>query len=421
MHDVDCTVLSEAPRRPASALRCRRGSEHSVTGTADRHGRRLLLPIIGFDDAGDEIAAHHVGAGEANGLDAGDAVQKRDGLLETRRHAEGQIDLARVAGDRHLRVLAKPGQEHLHLHAGRVLRLVQNDVGVGQRAPAHEGQRCNLDHARLQIALDLLGRQHVIEGIIERSQVGIDLLAHVAGQKAQPLAGLDGGARENDALDQPPLQAMRGVGDGKVGLARAGGPDAEHQIDFLQRADVGALHRRARLDDAAARGDLRLPVGGHRLLARMADEPVEIAGADLLAVGDARVKLLEHPARDIAGRLRAVEDDDVAMGVRFDAEAVLDQRRDGYRTLPGAASGAGCPRTAPRCACSQLVPWGTFPVPGPGSHEMLPIGAPDVVRFESSLPAAEPSILRAPRRKGRRGAAAGAMVNAASGRTYDTG
>ena len=46
-----------------------------------------------------------------------------------------------------------------------------------------------------EVALDLLRRQHVVESVIERTQVGIDLLAHVARQEAEPLAGFDGGTR----------------------------------------------------------------------------------------------------------------------------------------------------------------------------------------------------------------------------------
>ena len=43
-----------------------------------------------------------------------------------------------------------------------------------------------------------------------------------------------------------------------------------------------------------------------------AGRSLEIAGADVLSLGDPRIQLLEHVARDLAGRLGAVEDDDVA-------------------------------------------------------------------------------------------------------------
>ena len=60
--------------------------------------------------------------------------------------------------------------------------------------------------------------------------------------------------------------------------------------------------RRARLDDAAARGDLRLTVARDAFLARVADEAVEVAGADRLAGGSPLIELLQHAARDVQGR-----------------------------------------------------------------------------------------------------------------------
>ena len=114
----------------------------------------------------------------------------------------------------------------------------------------------------LQVALDLLRRQHVIERVVERPQIGIDLVAHVAGQKAEPLAGFDRRPRQYDAFDQPALETVGGLGDGDVGLAGAGGTDAEHQIELLERPHVGALRRRPRLDHAAAGRDLRLAIVG---------------------------------------------------------------------------------------------------------------------------------------------------------------
>ena len=46
------------------------------------------------------------------------------------RRATGQVHLRDVAGDNDLRPEAQPGQEHLHLLAGGVLRLVENDERV---------------------------------------------------------------------------------------------------------------------------------------------------------------------------------------------------------------------------------------------------------------------------------------------------
>ena len=100
----------------------------------------------------------------------------------------------------------------------------------------------------------------------------------------------------------PRSRHCAGVGDGEIGLAGAGRAQAEHQIDPLQGLDVGALVGRAGRDDAAAGADLGEPVGGrgHRSLA-WRKQAVDVAGADVLALADARVELLEHVARGLAG------------------------------------------------------------------------------------------------------------------------
>ena len=111
--------------------------------------------------------------------------------------------------------------------------------------------------AGLEAALDLVGGHHVVERVVERAQIGIDLLAHVAGQEAEALAGLDRRARQDDAVDVAALEQGGGIGDGEIGLAGAGRADAEGQLGAVEGAHIGVLHRRARHDGAPARGDLR--------------------------------------------------------------------------------------------------------------------------------------------------------------------
>ena len=62
--------------------------------------------------------------------------------------AAGQVDLGDVAGDDDLGAEAEPGEEHLHLLGRGVLRLVQDDERVVERAAAHVRQRRDLDRAR---------------------------------------------------------------------------------------------------------------------------------------------------------------------------------------------------------------------------------------------------------------------------------
>ena len=59
----------------------------------------------------------------------------------------GQVDLGDVAGDHDLGAEAEAGEEHLHLLGRGVLRLVEDDERVVERAAAHVGQRGDLDGA----------------------------------------------------------------------------------------------------------------------------------------------------------------------------------------------------------------------------------------------------------------------------------
>ena len=82
-------------------------------------------------------------------------------------------------------------QEHLHLLDGGVLRLVHDDERVVQRAAAHVGERRDLDDVPLDELAHALDAEELVQRIVDRTQVGVDLLHHVARQEAQALAGLD--------------------------------------------------------------------------------------------------------------------------------------------------------------------------------------------------------------------------------------
>ena len=57
----------------------------------------------------------------------------------------------------------KSGQEHLHLFGRGVLRLVEDDEGVVQRAAAHERERSYFDIAALDELVGLFGLDHVVQ------------------------------------------------------------------------------------------------------------------------------------------------------------------------------------------------------------------------------------------------------------------
>ena len=73
----------------------------------------------------------------------------------------------------------------------------------------------------LEQPLRAFGLDHVVERVVERPQVGVDLGHEVAGQEAEPLARLDRGPGEDDAVDLLRLQRLHRHRDGEPALARA--------------------------------------------------------------------------------------------------------------------------------------------------------------------------------------------------------
>ena len=161
-----------------------------------------------------------------------------------------QIDLGHVARDDHLGIDAEAGEEHFDLMLGGVLRLVEDDDGVAQRAAAHEGQRGDLDHVVLHVFAQAGRGDHLLEGVVEGLEIGVELVFHLAGQEAEFLAGLYGGSAEDDLAHLLVLQCAHGQGDGDEGLARSGGPDGEGEVVLLEAIDEQLLIGRAGGDGA---------------------------------------------------------------------------------------------------------------------------------------------------------------------------
>ena len=192
-----------------------------------------------------------------------------------------------------MRSEADARQEHFHLLAGGVLRLVEDDEAVVERAAAHIRQRRDLDVAALEILRVGIGTEHLKERVVQRAQIGIDLVLQVAGQKAQPLARLDRRAREDDAVDALGAKRRDRLRHGKVCFARAGRADAERDRVLLDGIQIRALAERLCLDGLALGRDahhvarkflnLLLPALAHK-----AEDVAHVLLADLLALGRQR-------------------------------------------------------------------------------------------------------------------------------------
>ena len=141
-----------------------------------------------------------------------------------------QVGLRDVAGDHRLGAEADARQEHLHLLEGGVLRLIEDDEGVVERAAAHEGERRDLDHVALDEARHAVEAHHLVERVVHRPQVRIDLLRQVSRQEPEALARLDRRTHQDEPPHALGLQRLDRAGHREVGLAGAGGADAEGEI-----------------------------------------------------------------------------------------------------------------------------------------------------------------------------------------------
>src|SRR5437899_3105854 len=197
--------------------------------------------LISADDALDERMTDHVAAGK---LDDGNAVhisQSVMGLDQPGMFMRRQVDLRLITRHDGFRTVAQAGKEHEHLFDCGVLRFVQDDKRVVQRASAHIGEGRDLDGASLHVFLDLLSREHVVERVVERAEIGRDFFVKVAGQKTERFAGLDGRAGQNDPRSLFVLERLRGHGHREVGLAGAGRADAERHIVLADCLEVFLL------------------------------------------------------------------------------------------------------------------------------------------------------------------------------------
>ena len=70
----------------------------------------------------------------------------------------------------------------------------------------------------------LVEAHEVVQRVVERAQVGVDLLREIARQEAQALACFHRGTHEHDPLDRVALERVDGARDREICLAGTGGP-----------------------------------------------------------------------------------------------------------------------------------------------------------------------------------------------------
>src|SRR5665213_1268488 len=227
------TLRANSANRPMSTARsdCSSAAKTSAAiGVAPAPGPHVGGLLIGGDDVGHDAGPDHVALGQIDELHLGNLSED---VLETGQAgaASGDIDLGDVAGDHHLGTEADPGEEHLHLLWCRVLSLIEDDETAVEGTAPHEGQGSHLDGSPLEQTLGSLRSEEVVEGVVQRTQIGIDFGHDVAGEEAETLTSLHRRSGEDDPLDLAGLKRLHPQGDGQVRLACAGRSDTEgHDI-----------------------------------------------------------------------------------------------------------------------------------------------------------------------------------------------
>ena len=206
--------------------------------------------------------ADNVALFEADDSDALDRFEELGGTQETRLLVAGKVDLSEVASDDKLGVATHTGKEHLELSGGCVLSLVEDDKGVVESASAHKGKRSDFDGAVVPVRQKFLLRYHIAERVVERLEVGVEFLAHIARKESEVFARLDSRASEDNATHLAVLESTDGESDGSIGLTRARRTDGKDHIVVSDSVHKAALVGSLSTDeDAVAAVDEDLVVG----------------------------------------------------------------------------------------------------------------------------------------------------------------
>ena len=77
-----------------------------------------------------------------------------------------KINLGDIARYHSLRPKADTGEKHFHLLGCSVLRFIENDEGLVQRASAHKGERGHFDCAALKLLAGFIETHQIVKCVI---------------------------------------------------------------------------------------------------------------------------------------------------------------------------------------------------------------------------------------------------------------
>ena len=149
--------------------------------------------LVGSDDFADQFVADDVGVLKANESNSFHGSESLDGFDEARFFAVGEVDLGGVARDDTFGFGPEAGKEHEHLFGGGVLALIQDNKSAVEGASTHVGEGGNFEDTFVHELLNFLNIEHVIEGVVEGTEVGKDFFLKISGEKAEGFAASTAG------------------------------------------------------------------------------------------------------------------------------------------------------------------------------------------------------------------------------------
>ncbi len=242
---------------------------------------------------------------------------------------DGQIDLGDITGDDCLGAETQAGEKHHHLFGSGILGLVQDDEGVVQGTAAHEGQGRHLNHTPLHELGSLVKVHHVMQGVIEGPQIGVDFFKEIAGQKAQFLAGFHRRPGQDDAAAFVVDQGGHGHGHGQIGFAGAGRTDAEDHVEIADCLEIVFLIE-AFGGDAALEGRDKNSIQeyGFEIGIRvLPDDPqgiLHVLTGNGVAGLEEIVQFFQGPGCQLQGRFGPFQDNFVAPDIGLDLQKTVN-------------------------------------------------------------------------------------------------
>ena len=134
------------------------------------------------------------------------------------------------------------------------MRFVEDDISVVEGTSSHVGERRNLNEPFFHIALEAFRAHDLIECIVERTQVRVDLALQIAGQKAELLACFDRRSGQNNALHLVIFKSGNRHCHRQVGFACSGRSQTEYDHLFPDRIHILLLSERFGLYRFSAHG-----------------------------------------------------------------------------------------------------------------------------------------------------------------------